>query len=266
MFLLLSLLACSSPESPEADPVADGSFGVPEPVTWPQYGSFLTPQEVVIPEDFGTMKVYLDAGHGARNNEGNTGVFCQKEQAVTLQTAQALHAALTAHPNFQSTVCRQDDQTPSYSERVDAAAEWGADIFLSIHTDSREGGGVWEFEGQECLRNDTDPGFAILWSSRGPLAERRKRAARALANRLSATGITAYHGEHYGTRYVMDTEVPGVFEDRRQLFVLYKPVMPSLIIETHHALDANEVPRWDEPQTHEAFAAAVIAALVESRD
>jgi N-acetylmuramoyl-L-alanine amidase len=40
--------------------------------------------------------------------------------------------------------------------------------------------------------------------------------------------------------------------------------MPSVIIETHHALDLEEVARWREERTLEAFAAAVTQGLVDA--
>jgi len=51
---------------------------------------------------------------------------------------------------------------------------------------------------------------------------------------------------------------------RRRVFLLRAPRMPSIIIETHHALDYRESARWAEPRTHDAFAAAVAAALVDA--
>jgi len=39
--------------------------------------------------------------------------------------------------------------------------------------------------------------------------------------------------------------------------------MPSIIIETHHAFDPEEVARWTEARTLDVFAATVASALVE---
>jgi N-acetylmuramoyl-L-alanine amidase len=52
------------------------------------------------------------------------------------------------------------------------------------------------------------------------------------------------------------------FEQR--IFVLWKPSMPSVIVETHHALDPREARLWAEKSTHEAFASAVTAALIDA--
>jgi N-acetylmuramoyl-L-alanine amidase len=45
--------------------------------------------------------------------------------------------------------------------------------------------------------------------------------------------------------------------------MLRRPRVPSVIIETHHALDFEEAERWKEPRTLEAFAAAVAQGLVD---
>ena len=50
----------------------------------------------------------------------------------------------------------------------------------------------------------------------------------------------------------------------QRIFVLRKPPMPSVIIETHHALDFEEVARWREERTLESFAAAVTQGMVDA--
>jgi N-acetylmuramoyl-L-alanine amidase len=60
--------------------------------------------------------------------------------------------------------------------------------------------------------------------------------------------------------------VPGVYRDLRGLYVLRKPSIPSVIIESHNALDPHEVARWAEPGVAETFAAALEVALAELRD
>jgi N-acetylmuramoyl-L-alanine amidase len=67
--------------------------------------------------------------------------------------------------------------------------------------------------------------------------------------------------------YDGDPEQPGVFVDRHEpgyrIMMLRRPRIPSVIIETHHALDFEEVERWKEPRTLEAFSAAVAQGLVD---
>jgi N-acetylmuramoyl-L-alanine amidase len=155
---------------------------------------------------------------------------------------------------------------------VKAAEEWKADVLLSLHFDARGEATYWSpRENLLCLRNDTEPGFAVLWSDEGkqPLVERRRVLAAALAGRLAAAGFFPYNGVSYGGLYDFDPANPGVFVDRRapgkRVYMLEGPRLPSAIIETHHALDWNEAQRWEEPRTREAFAAAVAVALEQFR-
>ena len=59
----------------------------------------------------------------------------------------------------------------------------------------------------------------------------------------------------------------GEFEDVSEeewRAMLRRPRIPSVIIETHHALDFEEVARWREERTLEAFAAAVAQGVVDA--
>lgn len=42
---------------------------------------------------------------------------------------------------------------------------------------------------------------------------------------------------------------------------LRKPTLPTIILETHQALHAGEWARWQESETYDALAAALIEAL-----
>ena len=61
---------------------------------------------------------------------------------------------------------------------------------------------------------------------------------------------------------------PGVFVDRhaaaQRIFVLRRPSMPSVILETHNALEPREAERWSELATIDAAADALAGALVDA--
>ena len=67
-------------------------------------------------------------------------------------------------------------------------------------------------------------------------------------------------------RRQLGDQLPGVFVDRRdkRIFMLRSPVMPSIIIETHNAVDDREARSWNQPHTREAFATAIVAALIDA--
>ncbi len=227
---------------------------------------------LVFPEEFGTRKVFLDAGHGAPNNPGNSSCFCQDEQDFTLDVANNVAKALRQTNHFDVRLSREGDKRVTYQDRVDTAATWGADAFVSIHSDIRGQTGETQSVGskQTCRVNLGAPGFSVLLSEDGneALVQARKTLARSTARRMHEAGFGAYAGTEYGTLYAKDPDTLGVFYDRhayeQRIFVLWKPTMPSIIVETHHALDPREVKLWSQSSTHQAFASALALSLVDT--
>jgi N-acetylmuramoyl-L-alanine amidase len=272
--LFTALVACTPP--PPAPPPAEAAVvslpAAPPPPDWPLEGVVLTPPELAFPPDFGVHRVMIDAGHGAVGNPGNTSAWCREEQVVMMELALHLGAALTATGHFEVEQGRGPDTTVAYPRRKKTAERLDVEALVSLHSDARGQTWPWEPEpGLECARNDDDPGFSILWSdesSSAELIQRRHRLARALAARMIATGMTAYDGEAYEDLYLGESDHPGVFVDRhsarRRIYMLRRPAVPSVIIETHHALDPAEATRWTEAATQQAFAAAVTMALVDA--
>jgi N-acetylmuramoyl-L-alanine amidase len=97
------------------------------------------------------------------------------------------------------------------------------------------------------------------------LLARRRTLALALGEALEEARFLPYAGPSYAHDYASIGEA-GVFLDRRprnaRIFVLHRPRMPSVLVETHNALHDLEAVRWDAPETRNAFAAAVARALI----
>lgn len=217
---------------------------------------------------FGVRRVFLDAGHGAPGNPGNKSAFCREEQSFTASLAEALAESLARTGHFEVRLSRSGDALVPYAERVRAAESWPADALVSLHSDVRGKTESWQPSPEaSCLRSRNAPGFAVLWSDfgEGGLGERRLSVARAVALQMTNAGFLAYAGGEYGATYSPDVQQPGVFVDRHpsaeRVFVLWRPSVPSVIIETHNALDDREALRWEEPAVREAFAASVASAL-----
>ena len=88
-------------------------------------------------------KVYVDQGHNPRDYntgaEGN-GYF---EQDITYEVGRILYRLLLQNPNFEPRLSRPtpdtvlgNDNNSSVTERVRQANAWGADIFVSLHTNA----------------------------------------------------------------------------------------------------------------------------------
>jgi N-acetylmuramoyl-L-alanine amidase len=155
----------------------------------------------------------------------------------------------------------------SYPRRLRDAERFKAEAILSLHADARGMATAWQpAPGTWCWRQDTTPGFAVLYSDRGDPALRggRRVLGRSLARHLAAAGLLAYDGVDYTGLYLKDEVQAGAFVDRRFLYLLKRPGVPSVIVETHHSLDFEEASRWREERTLDAFAAAVANGLVEA--
>lgn len=238
---------------------------------WPNPAARLTAPEVTYPPHFGVRRIYIDAGHGASGNPGNTSCFCEKEQDYTLFAARELGRRLTETGHFEARLSRGDDGPVDYHARVDDAVRSGAHAFLSLHSDVRKHPDQWSpAPGLTCPVSYAAPGFSVLYSDEGEETEvgPRRLLAREAGFRLEAIGLLPYDGADYAQLYEADALQAGVFIDRhapdQRIFVLYRPPFPSILIETHHALDPREATRFREPATLDAFAAAIAAALVDA--
>ena len=258
------LLVCCSvfTEPPTVEVSHPAVEDVPEPV-WPEAGAPLRAINPVAHPLDRPIRVYLDPGHGTGTNTGNRGARCQDEEVTTLELVDDLKQRLTALGGFEVRSGRPAGVRSTYAQRVEEANAWQADVLLSIHTDARGELESWSpIPGWPCHRSDGSEGFAILVSDEGAeeLASSRASLAAALATQMQRAGFPPYDGVDYGDLYDTGAE-PGSFLDRRGLLMLRRPQMPSVIIEVHHAYNLEEVRRWDEQATREAFALAAATAL-----
>ena len=213
------------------------------------------------------LRVFIDAGHGAPGNEGNHGCFCQLEQDHTLRVANQLAMALAATGRFEVKRSRVADEHPKYQERIAAAEAFKADVIISLHSDARgEAQALAQRDAGVCWANPDEPGFSVLWNDEGPAFPEREKLGRAVGAAMREAGFLPYTGINYGDLYRHDEVEPAGWIDKRPLtkrvYFLRGSGIPTVIIETHHALDVQEVGRWDQPATLEAFASAVGAAIL----
>ncbi len=214
------------------------------------------------------LRVVIDAGHGAPGNVGNHGCHCQEEQAHTLFVADFVAAALEATGRFEVLRTRIGDATPKYQTRIAAAQQWKADVILSLHSDARgEAFPAEQRAGAVCWQNPNAPGFAVLWNDEGAALAGREKLGRAVGARLREAGFPAYSGEDYGALYRRDDVEPSGWIDTRpmkqRVYFLRASTIPTVIIETHHALDPEEVARWSQVKTLDTFASALGAAVLD---
>lgn len=238
---------------------------------YPGPAATLVAPTITFPPGFGARRVFVDPGHGARDNRGNSSTYCVDEQDFTLGAARELADRLNATGHFQVKLARDGGRPVEYSARIEDAAAFGAEAFISLHSDVRGHAELWSpSPGLSCRRSVAAPGFSVLWSdeAESPLKDARLSLARAAARRMRDAGFPAYSGPEYIGLYEGDGVEPGVFVDRhaprQRILILRRTTMPAILIETHNALDPREADRWSEPRTYDAFAGAVAAALVDA--
>ncbi len=91
------------------------------------------------------IKIFIDQGHNPRNPNAGAEGNGYREQDITYDIGTRLAALLNANPNFSARTSRMDNTSilgGSTSEslrlRVDMAVSWGADAFISLHTNAAD--------------------------------------------------------------------------------------------------------------------------------
>jgi N-acetylmuramoyl-L-alanine amidase len=111
------------------------------------------------------IRVYIDQGHNPRSYntgaEGN-GYF---EQDITYRIGILLNDYFKGNPNFETRLSRPTPDTmlgtsnaSSLTARVMEANAWGADIFISLHTNASVNPAA---NGSECLIYDRSSSLAL---------------------------------------------------------------------------------------------------------
>ena len=94
-------------------------------------------------EDHMAIKIYIDQGHNPKNPNAGAEGNGLREQDIVFRIGIELYELLAANPNFDARLSRPEPTTQigsSNSEslrlRVAEANAWGADYFISLHTNA----------------------------------------------------------------------------------------------------------------------------------
>lgn len=82
----------------------------------------------------GIVKVFIDPGHGAHDS-GGTG-YGMKEKDVVLDIALKLAKELSGYAGVEIMLSRTTDTYKTLGQRTQMANNWGADFFISLHTNA----------------------------------------------------------------------------------------------------------------------------------
>lgn len=180
-------------------------------------------------------KVFIDQGHNPVNPNAGAEGNGLREQDITYEIGTILAGLLNNNPNFEARTSRNSpteqvgtSNASSLAQRVREANEWGADIFLSLHTNaftSPSGTGV--------------EGFSYRVDSAGfELAED-------VVSELSL--ITGLRNR-------------GVFA-RPSLYVLRRTSMPAALIEMGYITNPNDAALMSEQP--DLFALGIYNGILE---
>ena len=161
------------------------------------------------------IKVYIDQGHNPRDfntgAEGN-GLF---EQDITYDIGVRLYNLMRQNPAFEVRLSRPNENTvlgtsnsSSLTTRVRQANEWGADIFLSLHTNA-------------ATSSTATGSEALIYSTASTVA--RELAEDILDEMTELTGLRNR----------------GVIE-RPGLYVLRRTNMPAVLVEMGFITNPND--------------------------
>lgn len=100
------------------------------------------------------IKIYIDQGHNPRNPNAGAEGNGYREQDIVYRIGVETKALFDQNPDFTARLSRPTAQTQlgasnaeSLQLRVQAANSWGADLFLSLHTNSSDNSSVSGIEG-----------------------------------------------------------------------------------------------------------------------
>lgn len=168
------------------------------------------------------MKIYLDAGHGGADS-GAVGESGRLEKTDNLKLALLL-ADLLKKRGHEVRLSRTGDSYPSLKQRADAANEFCADLFISLHRNSAQA---------------SANGAEVLYC---PAASAKSKS---LASRLAETVSVACGFRNRGAKC-------------QRAYVLEHTKMPAVTIESGFVTNAGDNVKFDKNLN--ALAEAIISA------
>lgn len=172
--------------------------------------------------------IVIDPGHGGRD-PGSTGQQGTVERDVTLQMAKAVQRELQHKTGAMVLLTREKDETVSTQQRVDAAKEAEADLFISIHFDA--------------FTTSHVEGITTYYNKPGD-----QPIARFVQEHLIKQDFdTRDRGVKYGDYYV-----------------LRENAVPSLLLELGYMSNRKDETRIKSQQFQEKAASAIVDGIVEA--
>ena len=179
------------------------------------------------------IKIYLDAGHNPENPNAGAEGNGLREQDITFDVAMRTALLFESDPDYETRLSRPNPEiilgtsnVTSLAARTNDANTWGADYFISIHTNAST---FRTATGSECyVYSINSPSFGL--------------AGQILSALHEFTGLP--------TR--------GIFT-RPSLFVLRKTKMPAVLVELGFITNTNDAALMSEHP--DLFAGALYSGI-----
>jgi N-acetylmuramoyl-L-alanine amidase len=246
----------------------------PEPVTPPARADRAKPaasnpsasRSIATTCDPAKFRIIVDVGH-TEKSEGANSARNVPEFAYNLRLARRIAEKLKAQ-GFAGTklLITEGGARPSLVKRVNAANDWPADFFLSIHHDSVPDKLLedWEFEGKQSHFSDRFSGYSVWVSHENPEFKTSLAFAELLAREMKARGLNYAHQYteaimgHY-QHEILNRET-GVYA-YDELIVLRKTRMPAVLLEAGSIINRDEELKMDSAERRDITSSGVVAAM-----
>jgi len=172
--------------------------------------------------------VVIDPGHGGKD-PGAIGIGGLEEKEITLPIAQMVYIKSLDDPYLHVVLTRRDDRYTHPSDRISAANDLGADLYVSIHANAFRSSDV---SGVETLVNET---------------ERTDSASYRLAEMLQRHMISATGAVDRGVKWA-------------PLFI-GRATMPAALVETGFVTNSREARLLQSTSYQSTIADAILAAI-----
>jgi N-acetylmuramoyl-L-alanine amidase len=217
------------------------------------------------------FRIIVDVGH-TEKSEGANSARNVPEFAYNLRLARRIAEKLKAQ-GFAGTksLITEGGARPSLVKRVNAANDWPADFFLSIHHDSVPDKLLedWEFEGKQSHFSDRFSGYSVWVSHENPEFKTSLAFAELLAREMKARGLNYAHQYteaimgHY-QHEILNRET-GVYA-YDELIVLRKTRMPAVLLEAGSIINRDEELKMESPERQDIISSGVAGAVKEFCD